>query len=86
MIKTNAKTSGCITLEGTYLSFINGAKNSYNDRPMTIGFDDDTKFPTKEEVVMQVKDFICQEKLTEGKDAAHAQFMLYFDKPAELAR
>ena len=52
MIKTNAKTSGRITLEGTYLSFINGAKNSYNDRPMTIGFDDDTKFPTKEEVVM----------------------------------
>jgi hypothetical protein len=51
MIKTNAKTSGTVTLRGTYLSFIDGAKNSYNNRPMTIGFDDDTSFPTKVEVV-----------------------------------
>ena len=72
MIKTNAKTSGTVTLRGTYLSFIDGAKNSYNNRPMTIGFDDDTSFPTKAEVVKEVKDFICQEKLTEGRAAAVA--------------
>ena len=56
MIKTHLKTSySSITLREAYLSFIGAAVEVYDNRPMTVPWDDDADFPTKSEVVDWIK-------------------------------
>ena len=56
MIKTYLKLSdSSITLRETYLSFIGAAKEVYDNRPMTVTWDDEADFPTKSEVVNWIK-------------------------------
>jgi hypothetical protein len=56
MIKAHLKTSvSSITLRETYLSFIGAAIEVYDNRPMTVPWDDDADFPTKSEVVDWIK-------------------------------
>ena len=56
MIKAHLKTSvSSVTLRETYLSFIGAAIEVYNNRPMTVTWDDEADFPTKSEVVDWIK-------------------------------
>ncbi len=68
------------------MSFIGAATEVYDNRPMTVAWDNEADFPTKSEFCAQIKTWICQDKLAEAPAAFVDQFTLYFQDPAEAAR